>query len=254
VKLWRYAAASTAVIIGTAAAPAQAATSAPSLPSVPSAPPNGGPVSVVGGTSPTRGRIGVGSGRVGTIFTLTPVKGGCPHSGDFPVVRWSAPYSGVLVASGGNGPSSTGFMATGAIEPGKPAAKPGTYRAQLECWALSADHVHTSVDKVFAPASVTLTGHQLLPSLSRRSVPAGGRLGITLPGPCSQAWASPMNIVYLAAPDGRAVTGLKAGATTIPGTVAPGRYFVTAQCFSRAMTIAGNAGYAYGFAPVTVTH
>ena len=179
---WVCAAGLTAAVVGIAAAPAQAASAAPA---------NGGPVTVVGGTSPSHGRVDVGSGRVGTSFTLTPVKGGCPHSSDVPLVRWNSPYHVIAVAVIPG--SSTGYMPTGASGPGKPAARAGTYSAQLECVDDPANH-HSSVDKVFTPASITLTGKQLLPSLSRTSVRRGGALNIALPGVCSKAGRSALQL------------------------------------------------------------
>jgi hypothetical protein len=230
-----------AAAVGIAAAPAQAASAAP---------PNGGPVTVVVGTSPSHGRVGLGSGQVGTSFTLTPVKGGCPHPEDAPLVIWKAPYTEIAISFTPG--SATGFMPTGAPRPGMPAARPGTYSARLECLSTTPED-KTSVDKVFAPASITLTGKQLLPSLSRTSVRRGGTLGIALPGVCGKAGASRFTFVDLVAKTNMPVANLTTGNPTIPNTVAPGRYFVTAQCETGAVRSGMSAGYSYGFAPLTVT-
>jgi hypothetical protein len=237
-RLWNCAAAAAAAaaMVGLPAAAAQAA-----------APPNGGPVTVFGAASPLHGHVGTGSGRVGTVFALTPVRGGCPHQTDTPFVQWKSPYtSETLVTTPGN---RTGYMPTGAPGPLVAAAKPRTYSAQLECLAISTDHLHTSVDKVFTPASITLTGRQLRPALSRTTVAAGGSLTVTLPAACGSATKLD-GFVYLVSPDGRFITGLAAGSTTIPSSVDAGHYFVTGQCDTNS---APYPGYGYGFAPVTVT-
>ena len=243
-RTWTGAAACVTTVVALGVAPAQAATPSPA---------NGGPVIVVGGSSPAHGRVGVGTGRVGTMFTLTPVRGGCPHRTDVPLVRWKAPYHAVAVDSmNGN---STGAMPTGAPAPGQAAANPGTYSASLECWSLSADGKHLTADKVFAPASITLTGRQLLPALSRTSVRPGGTVRIGLPGGLCKHAGTPAlpSFVDLLTAAGKPVALLKSGVATIPTTVAPGRYFVTGSCSSA--TAAPGApfpGYAYGFAALTV--
>lgn len=107
------------------------------------------------------------------------------------------------------------------------------------------------VEKVFTPASITLTGRQLLPSLSRKSVPAGGPLGVTLPGPCSRAEQATVRGLY--SPDGHFIADLGREKATIPSTVTPGRYFVNAECDTMAESNRENAGYAYGFTALTVT-